>query len=101
MAQLRPLRLSFVSFGPRWLTQGQERGRPRPTGWALALRGESGRIGEGSELRTNHSRPHAIGWERGCGDKGKSVRGQLTFDHTDRGCKPFKTNGPEGLPTKN
>src|SRR5207245_7536372 len=72
------------------LTQGQERGRPRPTRWALAPHGESGRIGEGSELPTNHSRPHAFGWERGCRDKGKNSRGQLTFDRTDRGCKPLQ-----------
>src|SRR2546426_5621460 len=90
MAQLRPLRLSFVSFGPRRVTQGEERGRPRPTGRALALRGESGRIGEGSELPTNHSRPRALGWERGCGDKCKNSRSQLTFDPTDRGCKPLQ-----------
>src|SRR2546426_10793146 len=44
----------------------------------------------GSELPTNHSRPHALGWERGCGDKGKNSRGQLTFDPTDRGCKPLQ-----------
>jgi len=94
--KLRPLRLFFVSFGPRGVDSRAERGRHRPTGWAVALRGESGRIGDGSELPTNHLRPHALGWERGCGDKGKNSRGQLTFDPTDRGCKPFKTSGPEG-----
>src|SRR5436309_3680874 len=90
MAQLRPLRLSFVSFGPRRVTQGQERGRPRPTGWALALRGESGRIGEGSELPTNHSRPRALGWERGCGGRDKNSRGRLTYHTADRRCKPLQ-----------
>src|SRR6266704_5263531 len=97
--ELRPLRLFFVSFGPRGLTQGQERGRPRPTGWALALRGESGRIGERSELPTNHSRPHTLGWERGCGDRGKNSRGQLTFNPTDRGRKPLQDKRPEGTRT--
>src|SRR2546427_13292626 len=97
--KLRPLRLFFVSFGLRGLTQGQERGRPRHTGWALAVRGESGRIGEGSELPTNHSRPHALGWERGCGDKGKNSRGQLTFNPTDRGRKPLQDKRPEGTRT--
>src|SRR5213594_150795 len=65
-------------------TQGQDRGRPRPTGWALALRGESGRIGEGSELPTNHSRPRALGWERGCGGRDKNSRGRLTYHTADR-----------------
>src|SRR6266566_6116346 len=74
----------------RGLTQGQERGRRRPTGWALALRGESGRIGEGSELPTKHSRPHALEWERGSGDKGKNSRGQLTYDPVNRRCKPLQ-----------
>src|SRR5207247_8940036 len=51
----------FRELGLRGLTQGEERGRPRPTGWAPALRGESGRTGEGSELPTKLSRPHALG----------------------------------------
>src|SRR2546426_9254489 len=93
--KLRPLWLFSRALAREGWTQGQERGRPRPTGSALALRGESDRIGEGSELPTNHSRPHALGWERGCGDKRKNSRGQLTFNLTDRGCKPLHDNGPD------
>ncbi len=97
--KLRPLRLFFVSFGPRGVDSRARTRSPRPTGRALALRGESGRIGEGPELPTNHSRPHALGWARGCGDKGKNSRGQLTFDPTDRGCKPLQDKRPEGTRT--
>src|SRR6266581_1407817 len=56
---------------------------------ARATRGIRGDWG-GSELLTNHSRPHALGSERGCGDKGKNARGQLTFDPRNRGCKPLQ-----------
>src|SRR2546426_3174111 len=79
----------FVSFGPRGVDSRARTRSSRPTGWALELRGESGRIGEGSDLPTNHSRPHALGWERGCWDKGKNFAGP-----TDTGSHRLKVQTP-------
>jgi hypothetical protein len=82
----------------RRLTQGQERGRPRPTGWALEPRGESGRIGEGSDLPTDHSRPHALGWERGCEGKGQEfARPTGIRSHGSKVQTPSRQAGPKGF----
>ena len=95
--KLRPLRLFFVSFGARGVDLGEERGRPSPTGWALAPHGESGRIGEGSELPTNHSRPHALGRERGCwGQAQEFARPTDIRSHRSRVQTPSRQAGLKG-----